>query len=126
MTANTTGEIRNAHSPRLSMVRSAGRTPMMRTVSTPAAAAGSNHSDRRSRLGSAEAGSLAAAGVSETDVVNYFSVQNGPSASASRSVLRKQRMASSGVQTMGSSLSLNDVLVSMGTPVSSWNRLINR
>jgi hypothetical protein len=55
-----------------------------------------------------------------------FETKNGPIARKSISVPRKHFMASSGVQTMGSPRTLNDVLIRTGTSENSAKLLIKR
>jgi hypothetical protein len=56
----------------------------------------------------------------------YFSTINSPSTSASIPELKKVRMASVGVQTMGSPRKLNEVFITTGTPVRLANSRIKR
>ena len=52
-------------------------------------------------------------------------MRKGPIAKKSMSVAKKQRMASSGVQAIGSPLTLKDVLMMMGVPESFPKLSIN-
>lgn len=53
----------------------------------------------------------------------FLCARNGPIIIASKLVLRKVRNASAGEHTIGSSLSLNDVLSNTGHPVNLPNSI---
>src|SRR5439155_15774878 len=57
---------------------------------------------------------------------SFFSSTYGPITRASRPVEKKVRTASTGEQTIGSPTSLNEVLSTIGTPVSRWNASMRR